>query len=64
MRCWPYARITTWSASLGAGVAATLLRFGALTAWTGAAASAGAVVFRVPALRYHWHAPLARRRQG
>ncbi|MFF3573507.1 trimeric intracellular cation channel family protein [Nocardia jiangxiensis] len=60
----PDQEIYALPALLGASVAAALLHFGALTAWTGAAASAGAVVFRVLALRYHWHAPRARRRRG
>ncbi|WP_216898132.1 trimeric intracellular cation channel family protein [Nocardia alni] len=49
-------------ALLGASVAAALLHFGAFTAWSGALASAVAFGLRLLALRFHWHAPKARRR--
>lgn len=59
----PDQEIYAVPALFGASVAAALLHFGALTAWTGALASAGAFVFRMLALHFRWHAPLARRRR-
>lgn len=49
-------------ALLGAVCTAVLLHFDLYRAWTGALAALGAIGFRLLALRFHWHAPQARRR--
>ncbi|GAA1077139.1 putative membrane protein YeiH [Nocardiopsis composta] len=51
-------------ALVGAGAASLLFYTGAYNWWTGALAALGAIVLRLLAVRYHWSAPRALRRQG